>query len=77
MDMSVEKGGIARIPDCLEHTNCYTATKESKRNPMVALSIPYKIIRVVLHRHPVPSDIIDLMMDYYIEFKLRVKTNNL
>lgn len=39
-------------------------------------SLPHKIIRRALHRHHVPDNIIVLIHDYYIEFKLIVNTNN-
>lgn len=66
---SVQKGGFTGAPGCLEHTGSVTQLiREARENRgnLAALwldlanaygSRPHKLVKLALHRHPVPSKI--------------------
>jgi hypothetical protein len=84
IDTSVQKGGIPKVPGCLEHTGVVTQlireAREGKGDLAVLWldltnaygSIPHKLVETALDRHHVPGKIRDLILDYYKSFKLRV-----
>lgn len=39
-------------------------------------SIPHKQVELALHQQHVPSKVSDLILDYYVNFKLRVTTGS-
>ncbi|XP_038154112.1 uncharacterized protein LOC119791846 [Cyprinodon tularosa] len=84
IDTSVQKGGIPKIPGCLEHNGVVTQlireARESKGDLVVLWldlanaygSIPHKLVERTLCRHHVPAKFRDLILDYYNRFSLRV-----
>lgn len=84
IDTSVQKGGIPKVPGCLEHTGVVTQlireAREGKGDLAVLWldltnaygSIPHKLVETALDRHHVPGKIRDLILDYYKSFKMRV-----
>ena len=84
IDTSVQKGGVAGMPGCIEHTGVVSQlireAKENKGNLAVLWldlanaygSIPHKLVEEALRRHHVPSSISALILDYYNNFMLRV-----
>ncbi|XP_063058826.1 uncharacterized protein LOC134452393 [Engraulis encrasicolus] len=84
IDTSVQKGGIPGVPGCLEHTGVVTQlireAREGKGDLTVLWldlanaygSIPHKLVEVALLQHHVPTKVIDLILDYYSNFRLRV-----
>ncbi len=89
IDTSVQKGGIPRIPGCLEHTGVVTQLiREARegRGDLAVLwldltnaygSIPHMQVEVALEKHHVPQKVKDLILDYYSKFSLRVSTGQL
>ena len=83
IDSSVQKGGVAGMPDCLEHTRVLTQllgeAKESKGDMTVLWldlanaygSMPNKVLEEALNIHHVPPSVCDLIADYYNNFRLR------
>ena len=83
IDTSVQKGGVAGMPGCLEHTGVLTQllreAKENKGDLTVLWldlanaygSIPHKLVEEALTRHHVPPSVCDLIADYYRNFRLR------
>ena len=83
IDTSVQKGELAGMPGCLEHTGVLTQllreAKESKGNLTVLWldlanaygSMPHKLVEEALKRHHVPPSMCDLIADYYKNFWLR------
>ena len=83
IDTSVQKGGVAGMPGCLEHTGVLTQllreSKESKGDLTVLWldianaygSMPLKLVEEALKRHHVPPSVCDLIADYYKNFWLR------
>ena len=83
IDTSVQKGGVAGMPGCLEHTGVLTQllreAKESKGDltelwldlATAYWSIPHKLVEEALKRHHVPPSVCDLIADYYKNFRLR------
>ena len=83
IDTSVEKGGVAGMPGCLEHTGVLTQllreAKESKGDLTVLWldlakayeSMPHKLVEEALKRHLVPPSVCDLIADYYKNLRLR------
>ena len=83
IDTSVQKGGVAGMPGCLEHTGVLTQllreAKESKGDLTVLWldlanaygSMPHKLVEEALKRHHVPPSVCDLIADYYKNFRLR------
>ena len=83
IDTSVQKGGVAGMPGCLEHTGVLTQLlREAKENKgdLIALwldlanaygSMPHKLVEEALTRHHVPPSVCDLIADYYKNFRLR------
>lgn len=39
-------------------------------------SIPHQLVELVLLRHPIPSKVIDLILYYYNNFRIRVTTGS-
>ena len=88
IDTSVQKGGIAGMPGCLEHTGVLTQLlREAKegRGDLVVLwldfanaygSIPHKLVEEALTRHHVPSRIRELILDYYNNFQMRISSGS-
>lgn len=84
IDTSVQKGGIPKVPGCLEHTGVVTQLiREARENKgdLVVLwldlanaygSIPHKLVEEALNRHHIPGKFRDLILDYYNSFSLRV-----
>ena len=83
IDTSVQKGGVAGMPGCLEHTGVLTQllreAKENKGDLTVLWldlanaygSMPHKLVEEALTRHHVPPSVCDLIADYYKNFRLR------
>ena len=83
IDTSVQKGGVAGSPGCLEHTGVLTQlmreAKESKGDLTVLWLnlanaygfLPHKLVEEALKRHHVPPSVCDLIADYYKNFRLR------
>ena len=82
IDRSVQKGGVAGMPGCLEHTvltQLLREAKESKGDLTVLWldlanaygSMPHKLVEEALKRHHVPPSVCDLIADYYKNFRLR------
>lgn len=84
VDTSVQKGGVPRVPGCIEHTEVVTQlireARENKGDLAVLWldlanaygSIPHKLVETSLDRRHVPIEIRDLILDYYSCFSLRV-----
>lgn len=84
IDTSVQKGGIAGVPGCLEHTGVVTQlireAREHKGDLTVLWldlanaygSIPHKLVQTTMTKHHVPHHIADLILDYYNHFRMRV-----
>lgn len=82
IDTSVQKGGIPKVPGCLEHTGVVTQLiREAQKNKgdLVVLwldlsnaygSIPHKLVEEALRRHHIPDKFRDLILDYYGSFSL-------
>lgn len=80
IDTSVQKGGVPRVPGCIEHTGVVIQlireARENKGDLAVVWidlanaygSIPHKLVETSLDRHHVPMKI----LDYYSCFSLRV-----
>lgn len=76
IDTSVQKGGIPKIPGCLEHNGVVTQlireARETKGDLVVLWldltnaygSIPQKLVEEALRRHHVPAKFRDLILDY-------------
>ncbi len=77
IDTSVQKGGVAGMPGCLEHTGVLTQllreAKESKGDLTVLWldlanaygSMPHKLVEEALMRHHVLPSVCDLIADYF------------
>ena len=86
IDTSVQKGGVTGVPGCLEHTGVVTQLlREARENKgdLVVLwldlenaygSIPHKIVEESLKRYHVPDTMINVILDYYNSFQLRVSS---
>ncbi|KAJ8008617.1 hypothetical protein DPEC_G00106740 [Dallia pectoralis] len=84
IDTSVQKGGIPKVPGCLEQTGVVTQLiREARENKgdLVVLwldltnaygSIPHKLVEEALRRHHIPDKFRNLILDYYDRFSLRV-----
>ncbi|XP_063050108.1 uncharacterized protein LOC134444859 [Engraulis encrasicolus] len=84
IDTSVQKGGVPKVPGCIEHTGVVTQlireAREGKGDLAVLWldlanaygSMPHKLVETSLDRHHVPGKIKDLILDYYSCFSLRV-----
>ena len=84
IDTSVQKGGVAGIPGCIENTGVVSQlileAKENNGNLAVLWldlanaygSIPHKVVEETLRRYHVPSSFSNLILDYYNNFNLRV-----
>lgn len=84
IDISVQKGGIAGMPGCLEHTGVVTQliweTQEENGNLAVLWLnlanayglIPHKLVETTLDRHHIPCKINNLILNYYRNVRLRV-----
>lgn len=84
IDTSVQKGGIAGVPGCLEHTGVVTQLIREARDHKGDLtvlwldlanaygSIPHKLVQTTMTKHHVPHHIADLILDYYNHFRMRV-----
>ena len=88
IDTSVQKGGIAGMPGCLEHTGVMTQllreAKENRGDRVVLLfylanaygSMPHKLVEEAIRRHHVPAAICDLINNYYQNFQMRISSNS-
>ena len=88
IDTSVQKGGVAGMPGCLEHTGVLTQllrdAKENKGDLTVLWldlanayeSTRHKLVVEALKRHHVPPSVCDLIADYYKNFRLRACSNS-
>ncbi|KAK7915663.1 hypothetical protein WMY93_011424 [Mugilogobius chulae] len=86
VDTSVQKGGVPGVSGCLEHTGVVTQlireARENKGNLSVLWldlenaygSIPHKLVQLTLTKHHVPQRVIDLVTDYYSNFRIRVSS---
>lgn len=86
MDNSVQKGGIPKVPGCLEHTGVVTQlireARENKGDLAVLWldltnaygSIPHKLVEQALNRYYIPEKLRNLILDYYADFHLRVSS---
>ncbi|XP_061589349.1 uncharacterized protein LOC133454644 [Cololabis saira] len=84
IDTSVQKGGVPKVPGCIEHTGVITQlireAREGKGDLAVLWldlanaygSIPHKLVETSLDRHHVPGKIKEVILDYYSCFSLRV-----
>lgn len=84
IDTSVQKGGVPKVPGCIEHTEVVTQLIREARagkGDLAVLwldlanaygSIPHKLVETSLDRHHVPGKIKDLILNYYSCFSLRV-----
>ena len=84
IDTSVQKGGVAGMPGCIEHTGMVSQlireARENNGNLAVLWldlantygSILHKVVEETLCRYHVPSSLINLILDYYNNFNLRV-----
>ncbi|XP_073731592.1 uncharacterized protein [Misgurnus anguillicaudatus] len=84
IDTSVQKGGVPKIPGCIEHTGVVTQLRREAREGKGDLailwldlanaygSIPHRLVETSLDRHYVPDKIKNLILDYYNSFSLRV-----
>ena len=82
----MQKGGIAGIPGCFEHTGIGTQllrkAKESKGDLAVLWldmanadgSIPHKLVELTLKKHHVPEKMTTLILDYYESFQIRISS---
>lgn len=78
IDTSVQKGGVPKVPGCIEHTGVVTQLIQEAREGKGDLavlwldlanayrSIPHKLGETSLDRHHVPGKIKDLILDYYM-----------
>ena len=84
---SVQKGGVAEMPGCIEHT-CVVSklireARENNGNLAVLWldltnaygSIPHKVVEETFRRYHVPSSLSNLILDYYNNFNLRVTSS--
>ncbi|KAK7915664.1 hypothetical protein WMY93_011425 [Mugilogobius chulae] len=81
-----KKGGVPGVSGCLEHTGVVTQlireARENKGNLSVLWldlenaygSIPHKLVELTLTKHHVPQRVIDLVTDYYSNFRIRVSS---
>lgn len=88
IDTSVQKGGIAGAPDCLEHTGVVTQlireAQESKGDLAVLWldpanaygSVPHELVQTTLEKQHVPSLVAELIMDYCNQFSMRVSSGS-
>ncbi|XP_051969484.1 LOW QUALITY PROTEIN: uncharacterized protein LOC127634119 [Xyrauchen texanus] len=86
IDTSVQKGGIAGMSGCLEHTGVVTQlireARENKGNLSVLWldmanaygSVPHKLVQLTLTKYHVPSRVRDLIADYYNNFRMRTSS---
>ncbi|XP_075304756.1 retrovirus-related Pol polyprotein from type-1 retrotransposable element R2 [Odontesthes bonariensis] len=84
IDTCVQKGGVPKVPGCIEHTGVVTQLIREARDGKGDLavlwldlanaygSMPHKLVETSLDRHHVPGKIKDLILDYYSCFSLRV-----
>ena len=84
IDTSVQKGGVAGMPGCIEHTGVVSQlireARENNGNLAVLWldlanaygSIQHKVVEETLRRYHVPSSLGKLILDYYNNFNLRV-----
>ncbi|KAI2653774.1 hypothetical protein H4Q32_014114 [Labeo rohita] len=84
IDIAVQKGGIPKVPGCIEHTGVITQLIQEALEgggDLAVLwldlanayeSIPHKVVETSLTRHHVPEKISNLILNYYSCFKLRV-----
>lgn len=82
----VQKGGIPKVPGCLQHTGVVIQlireARESKGDLTVLWldlanaygSIPHKLVEEALNRHYIPSKVRNLILDYYANLSLRVSS---
>ena len=89
IDTSVQKGGVAGMSGCFEHTGVLTQllreAKESKGDLTVLCldlanayrSMPHKLVEEAQKRHHVPPSVCDLIADYYNNFRLRAYSSTL
>ena len=76
IDTSVQKGGVAGMPGCIEHTGVVSQLicKARENNGNLAGlwldlanaygSIPHKVVKETLRRYHVPSSLSNLILDY-------------
>ena len=88
IDTAVQKGGIAGIPGCIEHSGSVTQllreARESKGDLAVLWldlanaygSMPHKLVEFALTSHHVPSKVASIILDYYENFKLRISSKS-
>ena len=88
IDTSIQKGGIPGVSGCIEHTSVLTQQiKEAreKKGDLAVLwldlanafgSIPHQLIKLTLETYNIPESIIDLIMNYYDNFKIRFTLDN-
>ena len=84
IDTSVQKGGVSKVPGCIEHTGVVTQPIREAwevKGDLAVLwlnlasaygSIPHKLVETLLDRHHIPGKVKDLILDYYSCFSLRV-----
>ena len=84
IDTSVQKGGVAGMPVCVEHTGVVSQLicKARENNGNLAVlwldqanaygSIPHKVVEETFRRYHVPSSVSNFILDYYDSFYLRV-----
>lgn len=84
IDTSVQKGGVPKMPGCIEHTGVVTQLLREARKGKGDLavlwldlanaygSIPHRLVETSLDRHHVPDKIKNRILDYYNSFSLRV-----
>ena len=84
IDTSVQKGGVAGIPGCIEQTGVVSQhireARENNGNLAVLWldlanaygSIPHKVVEETLRRYHVPRSLSNLILGYYNNFNLRV-----
>ena len=83
IDTSVQKGGVAGMLGCLEHTGVLIQLMREAKESKGALtvlwldlanaygSMPHKLVEEALKRHHVSPSVCDLIADYYKNFWLR------
>ena len=86
MDTSVQKGGVAGVSGCVEHTSVIsqliTEAKENKGDLAVIWldianaygSVPHKLVQKTLEVYHIPTRIRSLIQSYYDNFKVRFTT---
>ncbi|KAL3972927.1 tetraspanin-7 [Sarotherodon galilaeus] len=79
IDNSVQKGGIPKVPGCLEHTGVNRGDLKVLWLDLANAygSIPHKLVQQALNQYYIPEKFRNLILDYYADFHLRVSSGTI